>query len=101
MRVTGWVLVGKVGVEPTLFLMSRIYSPLSSPLDTLTHVARLSGLSLTHKPSLADEGWQLSDLNRHIPALDTGFSSVELSCHLIGCHLDCQFPRMDELSTCL
>lgn len=29
--------VGKVGVEPTVFLMSQIYSLLLSPLSTLSH----------------------------------------------------------------
>ena len=31
-------LVRRVGVEPTMFLMSRVYSPLQSPLCTPTHI---------------------------------------------------------------
>lgn len=31
-------MVREVGVEPTMFLMSLIYSQLSSPLDILTHI---------------------------------------------------------------
>ena len=30
-------MVGEVGVAPTVFLMSRIYSPLPSLLGTLAH----------------------------------------------------------------
>lgn len=32
-------MVGQVGVEPTVYLTLRIYSPLHSPLCTLTHIA--------------------------------------------------------------
>lgn len=31
-------MVGKEGLEPSMFLMSRIYSPLVSPLSTLAHI---------------------------------------------------------------
>lgn len=31
-------VVGQVGVEPTVFLTSWVYSPLQSPLCTLTHI---------------------------------------------------------------
>ena len=31
-------LVGREGLEPSMFLMSRIYSPLVSPLSTPTHI---------------------------------------------------------------
>ena len=37
-------LVGQVGLEPTLYPTSRIYSPLQSPLCTLTHMAEDGGL---------------------------------------------------------
>ena len=36
------VLVDRVGFEPTMFLMSRIYSPLSSPLDTPIHIVYIN-----------------------------------------------------------
>ena len=32
------MVVGQVGVEPTMFLMSGSYSPLQSPLCTLTDI---------------------------------------------------------------
>ena len=31
-------MVGREGLEPSMFLMSRIYSPLVSPLTTPTHM---------------------------------------------------------------
>ena len=31
-------LVGRVGVEPTVYPTSRVYSPLQSPLCTSTHI---------------------------------------------------------------
>lgn len=31
-------MVGQVGLEPTMFQTSRIYSPLQSPLCILTHI---------------------------------------------------------------
>ena len=47
-------VVGQVGVEPTVFLVSRVYSPLQSPLCILTHVVAGAGLepaSLAHEAS--------------------------------------------------
>ena len=32
-------MVGKVGLEPTVYLTSRIYSPLQSPLCILAHIS--------------------------------------------------------------
>ena len=37
-------VVGQVGLEPTVFQKSRIYSPLQSPLCILTHMAEAGGL---------------------------------------------------------
>ena len=37
-------MVGQVGLEPTMFQKSRIYSPLQSPLCILTHMAEAGGL---------------------------------------------------------
>ena len=37
-------MVGQVGLEPTVFQKSRIYSPLQSPLCILTHMAEAGGL---------------------------------------------------------
>ena len=34
----GAILVGEEGLEPSMFLMSRIYSPLVSPLSALAHI---------------------------------------------------------------
>ena len=34
-------MVGKVGLEPTVYLTSRIYSPLQSPLCLLAHICGL------------------------------------------------------------
>lgn len=39
--MTSFELVDAVGVEPTVFLMSQIYSLLSSPLDIRIHILLL------------------------------------------------------------
>ena len=38
------VLVDRVGVEPTMYLTSRIYSPLPSPLGTPIHIIYINHL---------------------------------------------------------
>ena len=44
-------MVGRVGVEPTVYLTSRVYSPLQSPLCLPAHMVREMGLEPTrHLP---------------------------------------------------
>ena len=45
-------MVGQGGVEPPVFLMPRVYSPLQSPLHLLTHMVAGAGLepaSMAHE----------------------------------------------------
>ena len=41
-------LVGRVGLGPSVFLMSRVYSPLVSPLTTPTHMVAGVGFEPTY-----------------------------------------------------
>lgn len=70
-------MVGEVGVAPTVFLMSRIYSPLPSLLGTLAHIGgwyrictydawvAATSLSLLGEPPLWCRGEELNPQPSH------------------------------------